>query len=102
MQGCILQGNKKECVLFLPFGACLSCKAGILNMLTHKCIKINKEVFLVPRELEGISVQLIFFSNNEELGIEKEGGAQDGTEGWGCTKWLGYFCHLWLPQTLSC
>lgn len=76
------QGNKKEYLLLLPFGACvsslfcLSWKLEILNTLTHKCIKIN-EVFLVPRELEGTSVQLSFSPNNDELGNDKEGGARD-------------------------
>lgn len=86
------QGNKKEHMLLLPFGACvsslfcLSWKLEILNTLTHKCIKIN-EVFLVPRELEGTSVQLCFSPNNDELGTDKEGGAETGCSGKGPTVW---------------
>ena len=37
----------------------------------------------MPRELERISGQLIFFPNNEELGTDTEGGAQHGVRGQG-------------------
>ena len=70
----MLQGNKKECVLYLPFWSVYLKNWEYLTCLLKNVL--NKEAFQVPRELEGISVQLIFSPNNEELGIDKEGGAQ--------------------------
>lgn len=53
----------------------------------------------MPRELERISGQLIFFPNNEELGTDTEGGAQHGVRGQGTHRgWLCYSCHFWLPK----
>lgn len=66
----------------------------------------------VPRELKGTLLQLIFFPNNEELGTDKEGGAQDrmhrqrthSTENRqkNNTRMALLFLSLLAPQILSC
>lgn len=55
-----VRGKQRDTLAIFAPRACYL-KNWELYTLTHKCIKINKEMFLVPRELEGTSVQLIFF-----------------------------------------
>ena len=57
MTCCTLQENKKTYILFLPLELVIL-KTGNTSH-THKCITVSKEMFLVPKELEGTPVQAI-------------------------------------------